>query len=101
MTFISYPTSASRNAAKAIRANLDRKRAGRQQAGTAVGRRRAIQLANRLPISLQTVKRTYSFLSRGKTYDSGDWSDKGTISYNLWGGDAMLNWTRQILKDWQ
>lgn len=69
-------------------------------AGTAVGRRRAVQLANRQAISLTTVKRTFAYLSRAKVYDSGDWNDKGTISYNLWGGDPMLNWTRKTLNNW-
>ena len=53
--------------------------------------------------SLSVLKRVYSYLSRAKEYDTGTYEkdDKpvcGTISYNLWGGDAMLNWSERKLK---
>jgi hypothetical protein len=50
-------------------------------------------------LSLDTIKRTYSFLSRAKTYyKPSDEKACGTISYLLWGGDAMLSWCEKKLK---
>lgn len=65
--------------------------------GTAVGLARARQFANRQPVSLDTVKRTYSFLSRARTYYKAGENTKGTQAYLLWGGVAGLTWARNIL----
>ena len=67
--------------------------------GTAVGLARAHQLKNREGVSLDTVKRIYSFLSRHKeNYKPGE-NTPGTQAYLLWGGPAGLPWARKILKD--
>ncbi len=45
----------------------------------------------------QNVKKIYSYLKRAKVY-KGEIDRCGYISYQMWGGDEMLNWTEQILK---
>ena len=63
---------------------------------TLVGKRRADQILKD-KLTIETLKRTYSYLKRAKTYDSNDWNKCGTISYNLWGGDEMLKYCKQKL----
>jgi hypothetical protein len=67
---------------------------------TQTGKVRAQQLANGEPISIETIKRMYSFLSRAETYyDETDTEACGTISYLLWGGKAALGWSRNKLRE--
>jgi hypothetical protein len=64
------------------------------------GKVRAQQLANGEPISVDTIKRMYSFLSRAEVYyDETDTEACGTISYLLWGGKAALAWSRNKLRE--
>lgn len=65
--------------------------------GTAVGLARANQFANREQVSLDIVKRTFSFLSRAKVYYKPGENTPGTQAYLLWGGPAGLTWARRIL----
>ena len=68
-----------------------------RQGGTRVGVARANQFVRRENVSLQTVKRTYSFLSRHrKNYKPGQ-DTPGTQAFLLWGGPAGLRWARKIL----
>jgi len=67
------------------------------QGGTAVGLARANQFANREPVSLDTVRRTFSFLSRARVYYKPGSETPGTQAYLLWGGPAGLVWARSIL----
>jgi len=69
--------------------------------GTAVGKTRASQLAKGEPISVDTIKRMYSYLSRHKTdlsssksYDEGC----GKLMYDSWGGEAALGWAERKIK---
>jgi hypothetical protein len=66
--------------------------------GTAVGLNRASQFANRREVSLDTVKRTYSFLSRAEVYYKPGENTAGTQAYLLWGGPPGLTWARNILR---
>ncbi len=68
---------------------------------TQTGKVRAQQLANGEPISIETIKRMHSYLSRAETYyDNADsTSDCGYISYLLWGGKAGLSWSRNKLRE--
>ena len=67
---------------------------------TQTGKVRAQQLANGEPISLETVQRMYSFLSRAETYyDETDMNACGTISFLLWGGKAALSYSRNKLRE--
>jgi len=65
--------------------------------GTAVGLARANQFANREPVSIDTVRRTFSFLSRARVYYEPGSETPGTQAYLLWGGPAGLVWARSIL----
>lgn len=100
-SYTDYPKGASEEAQRA----LDFKEKNGSNCGTNVGWTRANQLAKREPLSLDTVKRTYSFLSRAKTYDTGSFTDRdgnevcGSIMYAAWGGDPMLRWTERTLED--
>lgn len=77
----------------AMRAQQPRSRKG----GTAVGLARANQFVNREPVSLDTVRRTFSFLSRARVYYKPGSETPGTQAYLLWGGPAGLVWARSIL----
>jgi hypothetical protein len=65
--------------------------------GTAVGLARANQFAKRELVSLDIVKRTFSFLSRARVYYKPGTNTPGTQAYLLWGGPAGLAWARRIL----
>jgi hypothetical protein len=69
--------------------------------GTPVGKQRANQLAKGEPISVETIKRMYSFLSRherdlesSKGYGDGC----GKLMYDAWGGKSGLSWSRNKLR---
>jgi len=81
-------------ACRAIKENEKRN----NKAATQVGKIRGQQLCNQDEISLQTIKRMKSYLERAKVYNSGNWDDKGTISWHLWGGQEGLDWVDRILK---
>jgi len=70
--------------------------------GTPVGKQRANQLAKGEPISLDTIKRMYSFLSRheGDLVSSTAYGDGcGKLMYDAWGGKAGLGWSRNKLRE--
>lgn len=68
---------------------------------TQTGKVRAQQLANGEKISVETIKRMYSYLSRAEVYydQSDDTSDCGYISFLLWGGKSALSWSRNKLRE--
>lgn len=68
------------------------------QGGTGVGLARARQFSQRRGVSLDIVKRTYSFLSRARVYYRPGTDTPGTQAYLLWGGPAGLTWARNILR---
>lgn len=68
-----------------------------QRGGTAVGLARARQFAAQTPVSLDIVERTYSFLSRARTYYKPGSTTPGTQAYLLWGGPAGLAWAKRLL----
>ena len=95
-SYSDYPNSVSNNAKRGI--ELNEKQGNK--CGTQVGKVRATQLAKGEPISLQTIKRMYSYLSRAETYyDPNSTTECGTISYLLWGGKAALGWSRNKLRE--
>lgn len=91
---MNIPIKAKKNVYKAIIHNQIVK----NKCATAIGKFRANQILEDMPMSKKTLQRTYSYLSRAKVYATGDWSKCGTISYNLWGGDAMLQYLKKLLK---
>ena len=95
-SYSDYPKAVSNNAKRGIELNekVDNKCA------TRVGKIRAQQLANGEPVSVETIKRMASYLSRAETYyDANDTEACGTISYLLWGGKSALNWAESKLKE--
>jgi hypothetical protein len=92
-----YPQSVSNNAQRGIDLNL---RYGNKCA-TPVGKIRAQQLAQRKNISIDTVRRMYSYLSRAETYytESDNRSDCGYISFLLWGGLSGKRWAESKLRE--
>lgn len=68
-----------------------------QKGGTQIGLARARQFSTRSSVSLETVQRTYNFLSRARTYYKPGQKTPGTQAYLLWGGPAALAWSRNIL----
>ena len=69
--------------------------------GTPVGKQRCNQLAKGEPISVETIKRMYSFLSRHEKdlQSSTSYGDGcGKLMYDAWGGKAGLGWSRNKLR---
>jgi len=90
-----YPQSARNNAKRGIELNKKLN----NKCATQVGKVRARQLEKGENFTLPTLKRIYSYLSRAAAYyDPGNNEACGTISYLLWGGKSMLNWTTSKLK---
>ena len=85
----------ARAARRGLAMRAQQPRSGR--GGTAVGLARAHQFVGREPVSLDTVRRTFSFLSRARTYYDPGSETPGTQAYLLWGGPAGLAWARRIL----
>lgn len=91
-----YPDSVSNNAKRGIELN---EKQGNKCA-TQVGKIRAQQLAQKQPVSVDTIKRMYSYLSRAQEYyDEGDTTSCGYISYLLWGGLSAKRWAESKLKE--
>lgn len=72
-------------------------------AGTQVGRTRARQLANKTPVSEQTIRRMKSFFDRhekNKEIAEGkEWyEDNGFVSWLLWGGDSGREWAERMVQ---
>lgn len=95
-TYNDYPQAVSNNAKRGIELNEK----VNNKCATQVGKIRAQQLAQKENISLSTLKRMYSYLSRAQEYyDESDKEACGTISYLLWGGKAGLRWSGSKLKE--
>jgi len=95
-SYSDYGSGVSNNAQKGIDLNLK----NNNKCATPVGKVRAQQLAKGEPISVETIKRMYSYLSRAEEYyDESDMNACGTISYLLWGGKAGLGWSRNKLRE--
>jgi hypothetical protein len=95
-TYADYPSQAKENARKGLELN----EAVGNKCATAVGKTRANQISKGEGLSLDTLKRTYSYLSRAEVYyDANDTESCGTISYLLWGGKAMASYCEGKLKE--
>ena len=91
-----YPDGVKNNAKRGIELNEK----VNNKCATQVGKIRAKQLAQGKPISKETIKRMYSFLSRAEEYyDESDTKACGTISYLLWGGKAGKRYAESKLKE--
>lgn len=74
-------------------------------AGTPVGWGRATDIVNGSAMSLDTVKRMYSFFSRHEVdkkgkgfFDGPEFPSNGRIMWDAWGGDAGFSWSRAIVE---
>ena len=95
-SYSDYGSGISNNAKKGIELNLK----NNNKCATPVGKVRAQQLAKGEPISVETIKRMYSYLSRAEAYyDETDMNACGTISFLLWGGKAALSYSRNKLRE--
>ena len=71
---------------------------------TDVGRARAAQLAAREQLTLDTVKRMYSFFSRhevdkkGADFNNLERPSPGRVAWDAWGGDAGYSWAKSIVR---
>lgn len=98
-SYSDYPEDVQNNAKKVLDWT---EKNGWGSCGTSVGKIRANQLANKEPISVDTIKRMYSYLSRhsvdlesSKSYSDGC----GLLMYDSWGGKAGLRWSESKLKE--
>ena len=95
-SYSDYPDAVRNNAKRGIELNQE----VNNKCATDVGKIRAQQLAQGKPISVETIKRMHSYLSRAEEYyDEGDSKACGTISYLLWGGLAGKRWAESKLKE--
>lgn len=74
-------------------------------AGTPIGWGRASDIVAGRGMSLDTVKRMYSFFSRheqaskgGKDFNNMANPSNGRIMWDAWGGDAGFSWSRKIVE---
>lgn len=71
---------------------------------TAVGIRRATQLKNRQPVSVDTLKRMKSYFARhrGDKRAKGWGKDsKGYQAWLMWGGDPGMRWASEVLRQYE
>ena len=95
-SYSDYPSGVKNNAKRGIELNEK----VNNKCATQVGKVRAQQLAQGKPITTETIKRMFSYLSRAQEdYDENDSKACGTISYLLWGGKAGLRWAGAKLKE--
>jgi effector-binding domain-containing protein len=97
-SYSDYPDSVKNNA-KAVLKYAEEN--GWGSCGTEVGKQRANQLAKGEPISEDTIRRMYSYLSRhavdldsSKGYGDGC----GKLMYDAWGGKSALSWSEAKIK---
>jgi len=95
-SYSDYPDAVSNNAKRGIELNEK----VNNKCATQVGKVRAQQLAQGKAVTVETIKRMFSYLSRAQEYyDEGNSEACGTISYLLWGGKAGLRWAGSKLKE--
>jgi TusA-related sulfurtransferase len=95
-SYADYPDAVSNNAKRGIELNEK----VNNRCATQVGKVRAQQLAKKEAVTVETIKRMFSYLSRAEEYyDEGDSEACGTISYLLWGGKAGLRWAGAKLRE--
>jgi hypothetical protein len=94
-TYNDYPEAATNNAKRALKWADEN---GWGSCGEATGKARANQLANREPISRDTISRMASF-KRHQQYKDVPYSDGcGGLMWDAWGGDAGIEWASRKLE---
>jgi len=95
-TYNDYPEAAVNNAKRALKwveAN------GWGTCGTPVGKARARQLANREPLSRDTIARMASFKRHQQHADVPYTEGCGGLMWDAWGGTAGVEWAIRKLKE--
>ena len=94
------PVAVARNARQAL--DVRKEKPPSQRGMTPVGIARATQLANRSPVSLNTIQRMASYFARHEVDKQGStWDEqgKGWQAWHGWGGDEGRTWVNQIMKE--
>tara|TARA_Y100000004_G_scaffold121532_1_gene136618 strand:- start:1393 stop:3291 length:1899 start_codon:yes stop_codon:yes gene_type:complete len=94
-TYSDYPEGATNNAKRALKWV---EKNGWGSCGTPVGKQRASQLANREPLSRDTIARMASFKRHQQNKDVPYSEGCGGLMWDCWGGDAGINWAIRKLK---
>ena len=95
-SYTDYPEAAVNNAKRALKwveAN------GWGECGTPVGKARARQLANREPLSRDTIARMASFKRHQQHADVPYTEGCGGLMWDAWGGTAGVEWAIRKLKE--
>lgn len=95
-TYDDYPQAATENAKRAIKYAEEN---GWGSCGTQVGKVRANQLANREPISRDTIARMSAFRRHQQSKDTPYGEGCGKLMWDAWGGDEGINWAERKLKE--
>ncbi len=100
-SYTDYPDAAVNNARKAL--EWRDKYPNEIQGGSRVGWTRANQLANRRPITEETIARMASFARHRQNSevdaDKKDkpWTDAGYVAWLIWGGTSGIEWAQRKL----
>jgi len=94
-TYNDYPESASNNAKRALKWAEEN---GWGECGTAVGKARANQLANKENISRDTIARMASFKRHQQNKDVPYSEGCGGLMWDAWGGTSGIEWAINKLK---
>ena len=93
-SYSDYPQAASNNAKRARKY----KKENGSTCGTRVGWTRSAQLADRKPISRDTIARMASFKRHQQHKDVPYSEGCGGIMWDAWGGSSGVNWAINKLK---
>jgi len=93
-SYTDYPKGASENAKTALRWVEEN---GWGECGTAVGKERANQLANREPISRDTIARMAAFERHRQNSQKELGDGCGRLMWLAWGGDEGVEWAQRKL----
>jgi hypothetical protein len=94
-SYTDYPQGATENAKIALRWADEN---GWGECGTPVGKARANQLANREPISRDTIARMASFERQRQNSDKALGDGCGRLMWLAWGGDEGIEWAQRKLE---
>ena len=94
-SYTDYPESASNNAKRALKYVEEN---GWGSCGEATGKARANQLANKEPISRDTIARMASFKRHQQHKDIPYSEGCGGLMWDCWGGTSGIEWAINKLK---